>query len=626
MLVKSLQDDIRCCSIFSTFRVKTELKDQTEPLVSKERRGPEELRDRRESLVSMVRRVPLDRRDLKDPSAQKANLAIKGNLDLLDRKEQKELKVNEGTEDLKDQPEHQENMASEVREVPKESPGHQEQEAQRGGKVLSVLRVLKVDLDPPALLVLQELKGFRVQRELKARWGGPDPLGRLENPQGLSGLDGLLGVEGNEGDQGDVGFRGAPGAPGRPGKTGNLGSPGIRGNTGAGGFKGKTGPKGKHGPPGPAGPKGVPGLRGEKGGSGRAGTKGLPGDGGVLGPIGPPGLKGNPGLQGLKGQTGPKGKQGDAGPRGPRGQKGLLGITGRLGKKGLKGARGSRGPKGVKGKRGAPGKPGPAPRLGSIPARGPGLRVEQRPETRPSARNSLKAAQSSEKTPVVLKRKQPRTLSRRLSEEDEAEESFSWPSGTRDDPGTTCHELRLVRPHLNDGYFYMDPNQGCPYDAVKVFCNFTAGGTTCIDPLHSQIKIMREPEMEASKFWSTQQNGGNKFEYTGVDVVQLRFLRLHSHTSFQRITLSCAANRSSAATAGRIIHLMGDSGEEIDSQLITVSRKDCEVDVIVRVRGSTELHRGDMELLPVRDLAVKTSSVSNLVSEVSVVLGPLCFL
>ena len=46
----------------------------------------------------------------------------------------------------------------------------------------------------------------------------------------------------------------------------------------------------------------------------------------------------------------------------------------------------------------------------------------------------------------------------------------------------------------------------------------------------------------------------------------------------------------------------------------------------VKVRGNTELHRGDMELLPVRDLGVEMSGTSNIFSEIAVVLGPLCFL
>ncbi|XP_047442374.1 collagen alpha-1(V) chain [Mugil cephalus] len=424
---------------------------------------------------------------------------------------------------------------------------------------------------------------------------------------------------------------------------GTPGPPGVIGNMGERGSKGAIGPKGKHGPPGPVGPKGIPGLRGDKGEPGSPGTKGPHGAMGILGPTGPPGLKGNPGLQGLKGQVGQKGKQGVTGPRGPRGQKGFLGNPGHLGKKGHKGVQGRRGPKGIKGQPGPPGKPGapgyrrPAQKQGSKPKPRPGLRVEQRPKTRPRTRYRLKTVQSSKQTPHRLKKRKgqqkPRRVTKRWTQEDESEEYFSWPLGTKDDPGTTCHELGLIHPHLRDGYFYMDPNQGCPYDALKVFCNFTAGGSTCIDPLHPLINMTWGPEMKKSTtslHWFTQQHDGYKFEYIGVDVVQLRFLRLHSHTSFQHITLSCAAHRSTtAATAhsvSRIIHLLGDCGREIEPHLTTVSRKGCEVDVVVRVRGSTELHRGDMELLPVRDLAVEMSATSHLVTEIPVTLGPLCFL
>ncbi|XP_038571837.1 collagen alpha-2(XI) chain-like [Micropterus salmoides] len=425
---------------------------------------------------------------------------------------------------------------------------------------------------------------------------------------------------------------------------GKLGPPGIMGNTGAPGFKGKAGHKGKQGPPGPMGPKGIPGLRGEKGESGTTGPKGLPGDTGILGPIGPPGLKGNPGLQGLKGQIGQKGKLGDSGPRGPHGRKGFLGLPGQLGKKGMKGVQGGKGPKGAKGKPGPPGKPGapgkqrPTQRRRSEPEPKSGQRNEHRPQTRPYTRLKLKNVPKSRQTTSPLRQreeqqKQPRLLSRRWSEGDEAEESFSWPQGTKGDPATTCYELGLIHPHLNDGYFYMDPNQGCPYDAVKVFCNFTAGGTTCINPLQSQIKLGWEPEKKKSKMsvqWFSQQHGGNKFEYAGVDVVQLRFLRLHSHTSFQHMTVSCIANSSSTAdttnSANKIVHFLGDSGKEIISHLTTVSRKGSEVEVVVMVRGSTDLHRGDMELLPVRDLGVEMRSLSSPVTETTVVLGPLCFL
>lgn len=32
------------------------------------------------------------------------------------------------------------------------------------------------------------------------------------------------------------------------------------------------------------------------------------------------------------------------------------------------------------------------------------------------------------------------------------------------------------------GDFWIDPNQGCHKDSIKVYCNFTAGGETCLYP------------------------------------------------------------------------------------------------------------------------------------------------
>lgn len=73
-----------------------------------------------------------------------------------------------------------------------------------------------------------------------------------------------------------------------------------------------------------------------------------------------------------------------------------------------------------------------------------------------------------------------------------------------------------------------------------------------------------------------------QIEYAGVGVVQLRFLRFHSRTSSQHMTVSCNGSQSSVFktnSAQRIMHLMGDSGKEITSHFISISRRDCEVRV-----------------------------------------------
>ena len=42
-----------------------------------------------------------------------------------------------------------------------------------------------------------------------------------------------------------------------------------------------------------------------------------------------------------------------------------------------------------------------------------------------------------------------------------------------------CIELFSRVPFL--GFYWIDPNHGCVGDAIQVFCNFTAGGETCLN-------------------------------------------------------------------------------------------------------------------------------------------------
>ena len=37
------------------------------------------------------------------------------------------------------------------------------------------------------------------------------------------------------------------------------------------------------------------------------------------------------------------------------------------------------------------------------------------------------------------------------------------------------------------GYYWIDPNLGCPVDAVRVYCDFNGGGKSCIAPSPEQV-------------------------------------------------------------------------------------------------------------------------------------------
>ncbi len=88
-------------------------------------------------------------------------------------------------------------------------------------------------------------------------------------------------------------------------------------------------------------------------------------------------------------------------------------------------------------------------------------------------------------------------------------ENIRSPDGTKKSPARTCRDLKLCHPDwksgeyasalikyreyvleitfgLSAGEYWIDPNQGCTVDAMKVFCNMETG-ETCVYPKPANI-------------------------------------------------------------------------------------------------------------------------------------------
>uniref|UniRef100_A0A2D4M707 Fibrillar collagen NC1 domain-containing protein n=1 Tax=Micrurus spixii TaxID=129469 RepID=A0A2D4M707_9SAUR len=89
------------------------------------------------------------------------------------------------------------------------------------------------------------------------------------------------------------------------------------------------------------------------------------------------------------------------------------------------------------------------------------------------------------------------------------------PLGTRDNPARICRDLLNCERKVSNGKYWIDPNIGCPSDAIEVFCNFTAGGQTCLSPVSV-----------------------TKLEFS-IGKVQMNFLHLLSSEATHTITVHC---------------------------------------------------------------------------------------
>uniref|UniRef100_A0A672HGY3 Procollagen, type V, alpha 1 n=1 Tax=Salarias fasciatus TaxID=181472 RepID=A0A672HGY3_SALFA len=459
--------------------------------------------------------------------------------------------------------------------------------------------------------------------------GPPGPRG----PSGPPGADGPQGPPGGIGNPGAVGEKGDAGESGEPGLQGEVGPPGPRGERGE---KGEAGPAGAAGPPGPKGPPGDDGPKGSPGPSGFPGDPGPPGEPGPAGLDGPPGDKGDDGEAGQAGSPGPTGESGPAGPPGKRGPPGPAGPEGRQGEKGAKGEPGLEGPQGKTGPvgpQGSPGKPG-SEGLRGIPgavvsgiAAVPGIAGPSGPiaGARPGPPGPKGAKGSSGQTgpkgesgqpglpgppgppgdvihplpiqaPIKGRTRRNIDASQMVDDaaadanykdyDDGMEEIFGslnslkleieqmkHPLGTQGNPARTCKDLQLCHPDFPDGEYWIDPNQGCSRDSFKVYCNFTAGGESCIFPdKKSEGTRLTSWVKENPGSWFSEFKRGKLLSYVDAEgnpigVVQMTFLRLLSAAAKQNMTYNCyqsvAWHDQEQDNYDKAIRFLGSNDEEM---------------------------------------------------------------
>ncbi|XP_043533780.1 collagen alpha-1(V) chain-like [Chiloscyllium plagiosum] len=147
--------------------------------------------------------------------------------------------------------------------------------------------------------------------------------------------------------------------------------------------------------------------------------------------------------------------------------------------------------------------------------------------------------------------------------------------GVSEKSGITCRVLKIAALHVDDqdGEYWIDPNQGCAADSFKVYCNFTAGGETCIFPdKKSEGVKMSSWNNEYPGAWFSEFKRGAQLSYVDSDsnpvgVVQMTFLRLLSVSARQNFTYHChrsvAWHHLATDNYDKAMRFLGSNDEEM---------------------------------------------------------------
>lgn len=215
-------------------------------------------------------------------------------------------------------------------------------------------------------------------------------------------------------------------------------------------------------------------------------------------------------------------------------------------------------------------------------------------------------------------------------------ERMKFPMGTQDNPARTCNDLHLSQPELPDGEYWVDPNQGCIGDALKVYCNFTAGGETCIypDKKSAGVRISNWPK-ETPGAWFSEFKRGKILSYVDgtentISPVQMTFLKLLSSSARQNFTYTChqsvAWYDAKADSYDKALRFLGSNDEEMsydNNPFIKALSDGCSLKQGYS-KSVLEINTPRIDQVPIIDVMLNDFGDSN--QRFGFEVGPVCFL
>lgn len=215
-------------------------------------------------------------------------------------------------------------------------------------------------------------------------------------------------------------------------------------------------------------------------------------------------------------------------------------------------------------------------------------------------------------------------------------ERMKYPMGTPNNPARTCKDLQLCHPEFPDGEYYIDPNQGCSGDSFKVYCNFTAGGETCIHPSRKSSGVQLSSwSKEVPGSWYSSFTHGHLLSYVdaegnSINSVQMTFLKLLTASARQNFTYSChqSVGWHDATTDSyhKALRFLGSNDEEMsydNNPYIKALVDSCSVR---KGYGKTviEINTPKIDQVPIVDVMLSDFGDSN--QKFGFEVGPTCFL